>query len=587
MHEYINRILSLVSGKRTELLFFVFLFFVLSLIEVIGLGLIAPYIALVINTNDTIVNSDILLMLIDLFGMPREQRALLLILGFGLLFIFLIKTALTILINKKIIYYGQDQRRQLSLFLMKSYQSLPYTKYLNRNSSEYIHSINILTSHFSNLLILLLRTTSNGIVGLFIMGLLIWQNSLVFLLMVLIFGSALYGYDAFFKAEIHNYGVKNNQVSNQMLQAIRESMHGFKEIRVLKKEEYFFNIVNRSIDKQTLYNSKYEFIATIPRSLLELLMVLFIVLLVVVALQFNHDLQTLIPTLGLFGVAALRMFPFASILSNLLVELRHSHDSISRLSKDVCGLKKEQCIDKHNIEEKSFSTFKDIVFDKVNFRYDSATYSALEDISFRIRAGEFIGIIGASGSGKTTLIDVLLGFLNTNSGTMLYNGVAFSENLKQWRSQVSYTPQNIFLLDNSLANNIAWEDEDNIDEKRLMKSIKQARLSELVQQLPKGINTLLGENGSRISGGQRQRIALARAFYHNKDVIIMDEATSALDSKTESEIISEIKKLKKSRPLTLIAIAHNLDTLKLCDRIYKIEKGRIVDIDLHKDITTA
>ena len=222
------------------------------------------------------------------------------------------------------------------------------------------------------------------------------------------------------------------------------------------------------------------------------------------------------------------------------------------------------------------TSFKDLRLRNVVFSYHNKQQLALEDISMKIQSGDSIGLIGLSGSGKTTLLDILLGLLEPQSGDIEFNGRQLQDNLEEWRSQVAYLPQQVFLIDNSMRCNVALGVEESvIDETKLREALRQARLSELVEQLPEGVDTILGERGVRLSGGQRQRVALARAFYHGRSVLVMDEATSALDNETEKEIVAEIQRLKGQK--TMIVIAHRLTTVQHCDRIYRLEQGRIVE----------
>ena len=218
-------------------------------------------------------------------------------------------------------------------------------------------------------------------------------------------------------------------------------------------------------------------------------------------------------------------------------------------------------------------TLKDVCFS-----YPKTKQHALNGISLDIHANDSIGLIGSSGSGKTTLVDMLLGLLEPKSGEILFNGRPLNSCLDNLRSQVAYLPQEVFLIDDTLRKNVALGIEDSeIDNKKINRALKQARLSELVNIMPQGVDTMLGERGARLSGGQRQRIALARAFYHGRSILVMDESTSALDSETESEIIKEIKQLKGH--ITIIVIAHRLATVEHCDRIYRLEMGEIVAED--------
>jgi len=305
-------------------------------------------------------------------------------------------------------------------------------------------------------------------------------------------------------------------------------------------------------------------------------MVTFVVALVVLNIMLGRDLTALVPTLGVFGVAALRLIPAANALSSSLLQLRYSRDSIARLHADVVALEHVSLESSESFGQVPSQPFRSLVLDRVQFTYPNSTTPALKELDMEIRADESIGLVGASGSGKTTLVDVLLGLLEPQHGELRYNGRPLKESLAQWRSQVAYLPQQVFLIDNTLRRNVALGLEDHeIDEARLTEALRQARLAELVAQLPDGVETILGERGVRLSGGQRQRVAIARAFYHGRDVLVMDEATSALDNETEREIVEEIRRLKGQK--TLIVIAHRLTTVRHCERIFRLRDGRIVE----------
>ena len=273
----------------------------------------------------------------------------------------------------------------------------------------------------------------------------------------------------------------------------------------------------------------------------------------------------------------IRLKPVAISFVGGLTTLRFSRDSILRLAKDV-RFADNMPVNVSSTEGFNFqkTSFKDLRLRNVVFSYHNKQQLALEDISMKIQSGDSIGLIGLSGSGKTTLLDILLGLLEPQSGDIEFNGRQLQDNLEEWRSQVAYLPQQVFLIDNSMRCNVALGVEESvIDETKLREALRQARLSELVEQLPEGVDTILGERGVRLSGGQRQRVALARAFYHGRSVLVMDEATSALDNETEKEIVAEIQRLKGQK--TMIVIAHRLTTVQHCDRIYRLEQGRIVE----------
>jgi ABC-type bacteriocin/lantibiotic exporter with double-glycine peptidase domain len=289
------------------------------------------------------------------------------------------------------------------------------------------------------------------------------------------------------------------------------------------------------------------------------------------------EIETMIPTLGLFGVAALRLTPSVNQLINGFIRIRHGRYATSRLCADLKNLGNH--VPKEPISfkvEKKIEPFRELLLKDVNFSYSNTKDRSIKNLTMYIETGESIGLIGSSGAGKTTLVDILLGLLEPQDGEILYNGHSLCDSLAGWRTQVAYLPQNVFLIDNTLRRNVALGLSDSkIDEFILHEALRQARLTELVDQLPKGVETFIGEHGVRLSGGQRQRVAMARAFYHGRNVLVMDEATSSLDHETEREIVEEIKHLKRKK--TLIVIAHRLTTVQHCDRIYRLEKGRIAE----------
>jgi len=291
---------------------------------------------------------------------------------------------------------------------------------------------------------------------------------------------------------------------------------------------------------------------------------------------FGNNLKALVPTIGFIGMAALRLLPVIHGLSNSLVHLRHNRFAVGWLYTDLIKLKESPKSVCKSYNKSTNGEFHELVLDGIQYFYPESKMPALDQISLRIQEGETVGFIGPSGAGKTTLVDLMLGLLKPSKGSLLYNGEELKGSLSRWQSQIAYLPQQVFLIDNTLRNNVALGINDNeIDDQLVHESLNNASLQEFVDTLPQGIETELGERGVRLSGGQRQRVAIARAFYHGRNVLVMDEATSALDHETESEIVEEIKRLKRKK--TIIVIAHRLTTVKHCDRIYCLEKGKIVN----------
>ena len=555
------------------------------MLEVVGLGLILPYVTLILEPNAIKEYT----YLIEVFKLPRDQKNLLIVLGLTLIGVFLIKAVLAIYINWLTTLFSLRQMQRLRKLLMQSYQSLPYTEYISRNSSEYVHSIQNLTGQLSSVVSSFLKSISDGLIGLAIFLVLAWTNVFVFSILMSLLVLVIFGYDKLFRKKLKEYGVKINKANTSMLQGINEGMEGFKEIRVLGHETYFQMKVNCSAQQVTTNQSRQNAISTAPRYLMEFILVCFIVLLVIILQEINYDVITIVPILSVFGVAALRLLPIANVFSSNLVNLRFTRNSINLLYKDLKNIKQtEEKIDNetknsskikktnNNIENPTWTQDINLELNELCFRYPSTNHDSLKNITFKICLGDSVGFVGASGAGKTTLIDVILGLLEPYKGKIEFNGMPMRQNISNWLKQVAYLPQQVFLIDNTLRRNIALGVEDNaIDETKLHESLCRARIIEMSAKMPLGLDTIIGERGVRLSGGQRQRVALARAFYHGRNVLVMDEATSALDNETELEIVEEIKHLKGK--ITMIVIAHRLTTVQHCDRIYRIDDGQIID----------
>ncbi len=578
--QYLRELFFLLGDKKRALPLILFFFLCLSALEVAGIGIIGPYVSIIISDN---VMEGEFAEYITMFGLPQEKERLLLTLGLILFLIFLIKTISTILMNRSVIWFGATLQVSLRSSLMESYQNMPYSIYLSRNSSEFVYAINNLCGTFQAVVTAFLKLISDLILIFAVLVLLALQDIVALSIFVLILGGLVFIYDKIFNTSLKVYGEKTNTFSAKLLKNLNEGLDGFKEIRVLGTERFFYHKVVQSAEQLAIFQTKETLLATSPRFLLELVMVSFIVLLVVITLYIGGELESIFVTLAMFSIAGLRLLPATSALSSNLVLFRFSRDAVSRLYKDFkifedIKQKKGKLEPSRNDE-----AFKNLELKDVHFSYIKDHPETLKDINISIKSGEAIGIMGPSGSGKTTLVDILLGLLKYDKGSLTYNNKPLDIDLTAWQSKVAYLPQEVFLLDDTIRNNVALGvKKEEIDNEKIHDSLKKSRLMEFVNDLPDGIDTLLGERGSRLSGGQRQRIALARSFYHEREVLVMDEATSALDAKTENDIVDEIKYLKGKQ--TLIIIAHRLTTLEHCDRIYVMGNGKIIDSGSPKQI---
>jgi ATP-binding cassette, subfamily B, bacterial PglK len=577
MKDYLKKILYLVGDDVKKLPWMLLLFLSISVFEIAGLGLIVPYISLIISP-DSVLDSYVYILISGTFG-DKSIESLLIVFGCMLIVIFIIKATLSIIINQKILNFSNHKGAKLRRELLKSYQNMNYEEYLHRNSSEYIHSIQILATQFSqNTMVAVLRFFSEGILVLSILVFLAIIDILALIIITSLVTIFIYFYDFIFAERIKEYGFKVNQYQIKIVRGVNEAINGFKEIRVLGKEKYFYDKVSDMSMKYADTYTKSLVLTTASRYILELLLIVFIVTIVILAIFTDRDLLMMVPTLTVFGLAALRLMPAANTFSTGLSQMRFGYDATNIIFNDLYDNKK--IVESKTLLKRN-KDFESLELANVSFSYGEK--NVFNNVSLSISKGSSIGIIGATGSGKTTLINLILGLITLTSGSIILNKRITKDNINPLEGISGYIPQHTFLVDDTIKKNIALGlSDDEIDSDKVIDAIRLARLFDFVDGLPNGLDTIIGEHGNRLSGGQRQRLSLARAFYFNRQLLIMDEATSALDSLTEQEIASEIKALKGQ--VTTIIVAHRYTTLKECDHIYEIKDGELIYRGKYNDI---
>jgi len=578
--DYFKEVFFLLGKDRIKVPVIIIFFIFNSLLDLVGIGLVGPYIALIIDPS---LLKDSSIAKLIYFDFTQEHNTAIIIFGIVLLFLFSAKGIFAIIINRFILSFSLVRTAILRSWLTERYQQMDYLEFLSRNSAEYIMATNNYAGGYSQSLKNLLKMTSDGIVLVFIIALLIYTDPYALLLLMILMIIPIGIFDIYSKNKLRYSGEMQNKYNVQMIQSITEGIEGIKEIRVFEKESYFRNKIREITKKMTSFAIRTGVLTLVPRYLLEFVLVSFLVLFIILTVISGGEVINIFPTLGVFAAAALRLLPTATGLTAGIAQLRVNRYGVGQLYKDLHNFPNQG---KHKVQDiSSKSLFNKLELQNVSFSYQitKQNISALTNINLKLTTGESIGIIGASGSGKTTLVNIMLGLLKSQKGDILFNEHSIYRYMSSWLKKVAYIPQEIFLIDDKLINNIALGIEDReINMKKLNSSVKMARLNDLVEELPKGLNTEIGQHGIRLSGGQRQRVALARAFYHQREIIIMDESTSALDTETEKEIIDEIKQLKGK--ITTVIITHRLSTLKHCDRIYKLNKGRIISEGTYKQI---
>ena len=574
-----------ISKIKLSLIFILFL--VSGFLDIVSLALVGPFIAFA--DEPSAAKQFIFWDYIDeyIFNLSAiTNENVILLLGLIIILTFLVKAITAYFIRLFIAKFSLRLECDLRSRLMKTYQNLPYLFHVTTNTASIIQCIYRYTSVFANGIVMPVLTLLAEIITILaILVLLSTTNILAVLSLLAITTLFITFYIVILKDKLYLMGKSVHEGEENIIKGIQQSFDGYKEISILGKKKYFYEIIKKNADRIFLMGSRFHAYQIMPRYLIELTMVTFIVFFVILLTKNATNTQNALPVLGIFVAASLRIIPSINQIVRSINQIKNSIYAASRLLSDLKEIDKFHKDRDLNIKENkdTFERFEELNIKSIDFSYPGTNDKAIKNISLNIKQGECIGIIGKTGSGKTTLIDIMLGFLNPSNGDILANNTPIKNDLKSWMSLTAYIPQSIFLIDDTIKKNIALGIEDSeINLEMIKKSLSMSRLDSFVENLPEKIETVIGERGMRLSGGQRQRIALARAFYFQRQIIVMDEATSSLDNETEKEVIDSINRMK--RKITMLVIAHRLSTVKNCDYIYKIEDGEIIESGIPEKI---
>ena len=579
MKEYLIRIYSLLYEDKKRLPLLLVLFLLTSFFDALSLAILFPFIQILVNFQDFQSSYGWFFESINL----TSKSEIITFLGITLVSLFIIKALASILVNWAILRITYNRQAKIKTSLLHKYLNMHYRKYIEGNSARYIQMIQTMSMQFIKVLQGFLRLLSDGLIFLSIVivlaivegPLLIYVGGMMIVLLLI--------YDIFFKKLLDSQSRAITDSSVQVTKTVNESIQGLKEIKILGKQNFFEDILKENVDIYAKNNIYADLIRTQPKHIIELIFVIAFTLAVVFFTPLQNDFQSLIPTLGVFLFAAIRLMP---TLNQMLASV-----NVLRIGYYPTTLLFEDMTTKQDLEEDDYKAnilkdgFTSMLLKNVFFSYKNDKEHQLNGISLQVDKNKSIGLFGQSGSGKTTLVDVMLGLLEPSKGEIHLNNKIVKNN-KEFRNLVAYIPQDIFIINDSVKNNITLTGRDEVvDDVLLEDVVLRSRLKEVINNLPEGINTNIGERGVKLSGGQKQRIAIARALYNKREVLIMDEATSALDNNTEKEIIDEIRKLKGK--VTMVVIAHRLTTLQHCDEIYEISNVRISEKYNYEDISKS
>lgn len=566
----INKILKLIepSLHRSIIMLCLYLF-IGMLLEMFSLGVLFPFLKVLID-KDAIKLYPKLSPFFNFLGNPSQEK---LIYGgiIVILIIYSFKTFFLTFMTWKQNKFTSNLALSLSKRLFHGYLNQSYAFHLQNNSALLLRNIQIEVNQFTSGIQSLINLALECTIILSATILLLFVEPFATIWIITFLSISAYIFNFAVKEKMLEWGKERQFTIGKSNKVLIEGLGSIKDIIMLNSKIYFSKKFIKYFQRHVYINAKVGAMNAAPRFYLEYLSVLGLIILILYTTLNHQDPQKLVPILGMFLVTAFRLMPSFNRIMSAVQSIKFSEPVVDLLYNEL-KINENNFICESNTESKL--EFNNLQINNLNFSHQGTENSIINNINLSINRGETIGFIGPSGSGKSTLIDLFLGLLKPTSGEIKINDTDITNLDSQWKRIIGYVPQSIFLLDDSIKNNIAFGVPfDKIDEKALEKSIDDAQLLEFINSLESGINTEVGERGVRLSGGQRQRIGIARALYNNPQILILDEATSALDFETEKLIMKSIYTLKKNK--TILIIAHRLTTLEFCDIIYDLNYGSI------------
>ena len=560
------------SSKR-GLPFVIFVSLIAAIFETASVASILPFMAIVMDPS-ILSKYQWLDQTLKLLNIQTQQGA---VIGAGVLTVVVLAignmvTAANLWIQT---HYLALARKELSSELFTGYLYLPYSFHVQRDTTSLSRVIGgDVESALGGFLASLLGVVSKGLSGLVLISLIIVVDPTVALGTVLVLGCGYMFVYRLIRARQVRLGAKMIEASLTVGRTTLEGLHGVKELRVLGRESASTTEFKNSFSVLTETQASNQLASALPRYVIEVFAYAGIVA-VTLAFVLKGQGTAAIPSLALYALAGNRLVPIFQQFFAAAITIKYHTRAVESLEADLAVVRNST---RHDLIEhdQPLAFKKEIVLENLTFQYPTANRPALNQVSLTIPQNQSIGLVGRTGSGKTTLADVILGLYPPASGTISVDGVNLVEsNERAWRKRVGYVPQNVFLTNASVARNIALGiPEDQVDHAAVVRAAQMAQAEEFISQLPDGYETVVGERGVKLSGGQRQRLGIARALYHNPDVLVFDEATSALDGMTEDAVMQAVQSLSAER--TMILIAHRLRTVQACNRIVMLEAGRVV-----------
>ncbi len=570
--EIAKSLYGLLSKRERRQLYFLFPAIILmGLLEVVGIASFAPFLSLVSNP-DAIEENRYLGWLYQTFNFSNTNSFLIFV-GVAVLVILTLTNGFSMLVNYALIRFSWMRNYSISQRLIERYMSRPYIYYLSRNTADMGKTLlQEVQQVIKGVMVPAMQLVAYSVVALFILILIIVVNPLIALVAAVVLAGA---YTLIFlgvRRNLARIGRGRVKANGSRFQAANEAFGGIKDIKVLGREQEFVKRFAKPSKRFSNYVATSSVISAIPSKALETIAFGGMIAIVIYLLATKQNLSQVLPLLGIYAFASYRLLPSLQKIFGAVTSIRFYAAALEELEQDLEGANK-LVAQGEKLTPLPFRERLDI--ENLTFAYPGSA-PVLKGVNLTIRPNTSVAFVGSTGSGKTTLIDIILGLLEPQVGRLLVDGKQVDETtLARWQKNMGYVAQQIFLCDSTITRNIAFGvPENEIDRAAVERAARIAMIHDFIGTLPGGYDTVVGERGVRLSGGQRQRLGIARALYHDPEILILDEATSALDSVTEESVSRTIANVAKAK--TMLIIAHRMTTVRDCDIIYLLDKGRVV-----------
>ena len=565
---------SILNTKEKINFFIIFLLILLmTILETFSVGLVLPAIKFLISEN--FANETIILVK-NYLGLELEKENIVI---YGLLFIlffFIFKFFFVAFAVYRQLMYLFNMLVSKCRYLYTGYIFMDYEEYTRINPSVLVRNVSLLVDRFNGTLQNCFVILTDCLLFFSIFCLLLyfdWKSTLI-ISGIFLFISSLYYFGT--KKRFTDWGAQAAKYEALRFKFLYEGLSSMKDIKISNNLEFFVKSYTKYVSLHGMLSVMRNFVKTLPKLTFEILAVISLVVVGFVFISTGKPIKEFIPIAGVFAVSAFKILPAGNRILIAFQNLRFDLVSMKILNEEIKKNKENKFYLNFDKKKEGLYFSKEIKISNIYFEYKSSNAKILNNINLTIPKNSTIGIIGESGSGKSTLMDIIIGLLNPTKGLVSCDGVDIHKNVYSWYNNLGYVPQFIYLIDDTIAKNIAFGIEDGeIDIKRIQECIELAKLSEFVKNTKLGIETVVGDKGVRLSGGQIQRLGVARALYKKPEILFFDESTSSLDTKTEEEMMNSVNDLLTG--ITKIIISHRIVTLKNCDVIYYIKNGKIFD----------